>query len=85
VHVPFYIRASKHNSAAAATSRTMFGIFAAVIIAAFAVSPSAAHNVLSLTPSNYDELTEGKTVFIKFFAPLVGSVAAVIGNVIAAI
>ena len=32
---------------------------------------SLAFEVPSLTPDNYDELTEGKTVFIKFFAPWV--------------
>jgi hypothetical protein len=26
-------------------------------------------DVPSLTPDNYDELTAGKTVFLKFFAP----------------
>jgi hypothetical protein len=30
-----------------------------------------AYDVPSLTPDNYDELTDGKTVFIKFFAPWV--------------
>ena len=33
----------------------------------FAASASAA--VPSLTPDNYDAMTSGKTVFIKFFAP----------------
>lgn len=27
--------------------------------------------VLSLTPDNYEEVTEGKTVFLKFFSPKV--------------
>jgi len=35
---------------------------------ALAVSARAA-DVPSLTPENYDELTAGKTVFLKFFAP----------------
>ena len=30
---------------------------------------SANAAVPSLTPDNYDSLTDGKTVFIKFFAP----------------
>jgi len=30
---------------------------------------TAAAEVPSLTPDNYDELTAGKTVFLKFFAP----------------
>jgi hypothetical protein len=76
VRVPLAICAWKHNSAVTTTNRTMFGIVAVVIIANFVVSPSTAHSVLSLTPSNYDELTEGKTVFIKFFAPKVGSCVA---------
>jgi hypothetical protein len=37
---------------------------------AFAAS-AAAYDVASLTPDNYDEITDGKTVFIKFFAPWV--------------
>jgi hypothetical protein len=32
-------------------------------------------DVLSLTPDNYDELTAGKTVFLKFFAPWVSLAA----------
>jgi hypothetical protein len=35
---------------------------------AFAASFSSAE-VPSLTPDNFDELTAGKTVFLKFFAP----------------
>merc|ERR1712232_1424178 len=31
-----------------------------------------AFSVPSLTPDNYDELTDGKTVFLKFFAPWCG-------------
>jgi hypothetical protein len=42
----------------------------ALATAFLAASASAA--VPSLTPDNYDELTAGKTVFIKFFAPWVG-------------
>jgi len=38
---------------------------------ALAVSARAA-DVPSLTPENYDELTAGKTVFLKFFAPWCG-------------
>lgn len=37
------------------------------ILALAAASASAA--VPSLTPENYDAMTDGKTVFIKFFAP----------------
>lgn len=33
---------------------------------------TASANVVSLNPSNYEELTSGKTVFIKFFAPWCG-------------
>lgn len=32
---------------------------------------TACADVPSLTPDNYDEMTAGKTVFIKFFAPWV--------------
>jgi hypothetical protein len=39
-------------------------------ILAFAASASA-YDVVSLTAENYDELTDGKTVFLKFFAPWV--------------
>ena len=34
---------------------------------------ATAFEVTRLTYDNYDELTEGKTVFIKFFAPWVSS------------
>jgi len=40
------------------------------VLALAAASASAA--VPSLTPDNYDSLTDGKTVFIKFFAPWCG-------------
>merc|ERR1719326_2443703 len=40
------------------------------ILALAAASVSAA--VPSLTPDNYDAMTDGKTVFIKFFAPWCG-------------
>jgi hypothetical protein len=43
--------------------------FSLALTLAFAASAAAA--VPSLTPDNYDELTDGKTVFIKFFAPWV--------------
>ncbi len=36
---------------------------------ALAAATVNAGDVPSLTPDNYDELTDGKTVFIKFFAP----------------
>lgn len=42
---------------------------AAILALATAVS---AYDVPSLTPDNYEELTDGKTVFIKFFAPWCG-------------
>jgi hypothetical protein len=44
--------------------------FSLALTLAFAASAAAA-GVPSLTPDNYDELTDGKTVFIKFFAPWV--------------
>ena len=39
----------------------------AAVLALAATSVNA--DVPSLTPDNYDEMTDGKTVFIKFFAP----------------
>jgi len=41
--------------------------FTATILALAAASVTA--SVPSLTPDNYDSITDGKTVFIKFFAP----------------
>eukprot|EP00592_Proboscia_alata_P010950 CAMPEP_0194353394 /NCGR_PEP_ID=MMETSP0174-20130528/1708_1 /TAXON_ID=216777 /ORGANISM="Proboscia alata, Strain PI-D3" /LENGTH=222 /DNA_ID=CAMNT_0039121911 /DNA_START=88 /DNA_END=756 /DNA_ORIENTATION=+ len=39
---------------------------------ALSFSASAIAAVPSLTPENYDELTAGKTIFVKFFAPWCG-------------
>jgi F0F1-type ATP synthase alpha subunit len=36
---------------------------------ALATATTSAADVPSLTPDNYDSVTDGKTVFIKFFAP----------------
>jgi hypothetical protein len=41
--------------------------FSLTLLALAAATANAA--VPSLTPDNYAELTDGKTVFIKFFAP----------------
>ena len=46
--------------------------FAAALLLV-ALGSAAAFDVPSLTPSNYDEMTDGKTVFIKFFAPWVSN------------
>jgi hypothetical protein len=40
-------------------------------------SANAAFEVPSLTPDNYDEMTSGKTVFLKFFAPWVRYAAVI--------
>jgi protein disulfide-isomerase-like protein len=45
-------------------------LLSAVTLALAAVNANA--SVLSLTPANYDSATDGKTVFIKFFAPWCG-------------
>lgn len=42
--------------------------FSTFTFAAVALVASTA-NAVELTPDNYDEMTAGKTVFIKFFAP----------------
>merc|ERR1740129_2530421 len=39
---------------------------------AITLSSYAAAKVPSLTPANYESMTDGKTVFIKFFAPWCG-------------
>jgi len=44
--------------------------FSLTLLAIAAASANA--SVTSLTPANYDSLTAGKTVFIKFFAPWCG-------------
>mmetsp|Transcript_8105 Transcript_8105/g.12063 ORF Transcript_8105/g.12063 Transcript_8105/m.12063 type:complete len:220 (-) Transcript_8105:184-843(-) len=43
-------------------------VFAALLL----LTSAANAEVVKLTPSNYAELTEGKTVFIKYFAPWCG-------------
>merc|ERR1712241_1284738 len=45
--------------------------FSSAVLLLIASSASAG-TVPSLTPDNYDSITEGKTVFIKFFAPWCG-------------
>jgi hypothetical protein len=45
--------------------------FAAATLALALATSVHAYEVLSLTRDNYDSLTDGKTVFIKFFAPWV--------------
>lgn len=49
--------------------------FTTLALIATTVTASA---VPSLTPENYDKLTEGKTVFLKFFAPWVSTVVCAI-------
>jgi hypothetical protein len=48
---------------------TLIMRFAAVLALTFACAE--AFDVIQLTPDNYDEMTDGKTVFLKFFAPWV--------------
>ena len=43
----------------------------AAAFALFYIACAEAYDVVQLTPDNYDELTDGKTVFLKFFAPWV--------------
>jgi hypothetical protein len=38
------------------------------------LSVANAYDVVSLTPENYESKTDGKTVFLKFFAPWVSFV-----------
>ena len=44
-------------------------VSAAALLSALATA--TAFDVISLTPDNYDEMTAGKAVFIKMFAPWV--------------
>jgi len=59
-HLPMLLTNSKYSN----NSKMKF---TAAIALALATYTSAA--VPSLTPANYDSMTDGKTVFIKFFAP----------------
>jgi hypothetical protein len=43
----------------------------ALVAALSYFSCAEAYDVAQLTVENYDELTDGKTVFLKFFAPWV--------------
>ena len=45
--------------------------FVAALLTLAVASADSTYTVPSLTPNNYEELTDGKTVFIKFFAPWV--------------
>jgi protein disulfide-isomerase-like protein len=44
----------------------------AFLVLALIVCTASAGGDVSLTPSNWDEMTSGKTVFIKFYAPWCG-------------
>jgi len=44
--------------------------FATILVSAIS-SIDASAGVISLTPDNYDAVTDGKIVFLKFFAPKV--------------
>jgi hypothetical protein len=61
---------SKHPKPNTTTTMMMNYQLSLVAIAAF-LGAASAYEVPSLTPDNYDEITGGKTVFIKFFAPWV--------------
>merc|ERR1719261_2335052 len=41
-------------------------------VAALLFTILASSNAIELTPDNYDSLTAGKTIFLKFFAPWCG-------------
>eukprot|EP00980_Cylindrotheca_fusiformis_P006458 scaffold1377_cov126-Cylindrotheca_fusiformis.AAC.3 len=41
-------------------------------VVAFFLSFLVASNAMELTPDNYDDVTAGKTIFLKFFAPWCG-------------
>ena len=58
------------SSLVGATKPAVTMRFALSALLAFAATASA-YDVVSLTEENYAELTDGKTVFLKFFAPWV--------------
>jgi len=53
------------------TTTTMLKPIVSIAAAIAVMSDSAAGAVTSLTEDNYRKLTEGKTVFLKMFAPWV--------------
>ena len=50
----------------------------ASLLSVLTVAAAAAADVPSLTPENFSEMTDGKTVFIKFFAPWVSTTQSTI-------
>ena len=65
-------RAHTHNSFVPLRSRSSVLLYTMKLSVGIFLALSAsvvAAEVPSLTPDNYDKLTDGKTVFIKFFAP----------------
>jgi hypothetical protein len=57
-------------------NRTMLRL---LLLAAIVSRWASAYEVVSLTPDNYEEVTNGHTVFIKFFAPWVSSAPSWVG------
>jgi hypothetical protein len=44
-----------------------------VLVALWMATVVTAYNVTVATPENYSEITQGKSVFVRFFAPWVGA------------
>ena len=55
-----------------------FFVFLLLLLAT--TSTVAAYEVLNLTPDNYEEMTSGRTVFIKFYAPWVSCFLELVFN-----
>jgi hypothetical protein len=51
-----------------------------VLVALWMATAVAAYNVTTASPDNFTQVTQGKSVFVRFFAPWVGAVVTMVSS-----